>query len=293
MGHTFVYVIVLCTKMDYKSIKCKHLGTLTGELLVFGGVYSNLQALEKLIAIASVQNISPENIICTGDIVGYCAQPEEVVETIKRWGIHCIVGNVELQLRNGEESCGCNFRKGSRCDDLSQLWYPYAQTKLSAQSLDWMQLLPEYLRFRYANKEFLVVHGSYHHVSEYIFRSTPWSVKAINFSNSQSDVILAGHCGLPFHDSQADKLWINPGVIGMPANDGTPRVWYMTLTEHADQSLQFQHHAYEYDCATTSQLMQKNQLPAAYAHTLLTGVWDNCEILPVKEKGLQGVAIHF
>ena len=37
--------------------------------------------------------------------------------------------------------------------------------------------------------------------------------------------------------------------------------------------------------------MQANGLPDSYAHTLLTGIWDNCEILPAAEKALQGRAI--
>jgi hypothetical protein len=30
------------------------------------------------------------------------------------------------------------------------------------------------------------------------------------------------------------KRWINPGVIGMPANDGTERVWFLTMDCNED-----------------------------------------------------------
>ena len=40
-----------------------------------------------------------------------------------------------LCLWDGAEDCGCDFREGSRCDNFSQLWYPYAQSKLSKSSL--------------------------------------------------------------------------------------------------------------------------------------------------------------
>ena len=62
-----------------------HIGTKKGKLLLFGGVYSNLQALEKLIAIAEEEGIPAENCICTGDITGYCAQPEETIATFRKW----------------------------------------------------------------------------------------------------------------------------------------------------------------------------------------------------------------
>mgnify|MGYP001804501633 CR=1 FL=1 len=85
-------------------MKTLNLGKKSGKLLIFGGVYSNLQALQQMHEIATVQNIAPENIICTGDIVGYCAQPEESLRFIRDWGINNITGNVELQIRNGDES---------------------------------------------------------------------------------------------------------------------------------------------------------------------------------------------
>ena len=75
--------------------------TVQGDILLFGGVYSNLQALEKLKRIAEQNNIPAENCICTGDIVGYCAQPEETVQLFKLWGARSIAGNVEIQLKNG------------------------------------------------------------------------------------------------------------------------------------------------------------------------------------------------
>ncbi|MEH6406960.1 MAG: metallophosphoesterase, partial [Leeuwenhoekiella sp.] len=55
--------------------KIENIGQLSGKVLLFGGVYSNLQALEKLKNIAENLGILPENCLSTGDIVGYCAQP--------------------------------------------------------------------------------------------------------------------------------------------------------------------------------------------------------------------------
>ena len=65
----------------------------------------------------------PKNCFCTGDIVGYCAQPEETIHRFIDWGAHTIIGNVELQLRNRNIDCGCDFKKGSKCDGFSKLWY--------------------------------------------------------------------------------------------------------------------------------------------------------------------------
>lgn len=267
------------------------LGKITGKVLLFGGVYSNLQALEALQQVAINENIPPENCICTGDIIGYCAQPEETLQSFQDWKAKSIVGNVEIQLLEGAQDCGCDFKEGSRCDDFSQLWYPFAQSKLSKESLDYIATLPNYIRFTYAEKQVMVVHGSYFNTSEFLFKSTPWQRKQRNFNATKSEVIIAGHCGLPFHQLQEDKLWLNPGVIGMPANDGKPSVWYAILDDK-DNKLSFKHHTLNYNYQLTNTLMKNGLLPEAYAKTIVSGIWDNTEILPNTESNSQGLEIQ-
>ena len=271
--------------------KIENLGNIKGKVLLFGGVYSNLQALEALKQVAEREQISAENCICTGDIVGYCAQPEETVQLFKLWKAKSIAGNVEIQLREGAEDCGCDFRKGSRCDGFSQQWYPFAQSKLSKSSLNFMETIPDHITFNYAGKRVTVVHGSYDNTSEFIFKSTPWKRKQSNFETTKSDVIIGGHCGLPFYHENDNKLWLNPGVIGMPANNGNPSVWYAILDD-AQENFTFKHHTLDYNYKLTSKLMDNGLLPQEYARTIVTGIWDNTEILPEIESGLQGFGIQ-
>jgi len=266
------------------------LGRLTGKILIFGGVYSNFQALSELKNIAEANNIASSNIICTGDIVGYCAEPENCIQLLKKWNIKSILGNVELQLSNDEDNCGCNFEEGSRCDTFSTNWYPYAKSNISNNSLNWIKSLPKFIKFKYLNYQCFVLHGSFFNPSEFIFKSTPWVKKQENFKASSSDIIFAGHSGLPFHHSYQEKYWINAGVIGMPANDGTSSVWYLII-EEKNKQLKIQHLNFNYDYQSTYHLMIKNGLPKEYANTLKTGIWDNCEILPSKETSEQGKKI--
>lgn len=270
--------------------KRKIIGNLEGRLLIFGGVYSNLQALEKLKQIAEKEKIPASNCICTGDIVGYCAQPQEAVDLFREWNPYSIAGNVEIQLAEGKEDCGCDFKEGSRCDSFSQLWYPYAKSRLSTNAIEWMKTLPEHIQFSYGGRKFTVVHGAFDHVSEFIFKSTPWSKKEETFAATGSDVVIAGHCGIPFNHANNGKTWINPGVIGMPANDGTTRVWYAILDKNISGFVE--HHSFDYNYQLASELMSVNYLPEEYARTLKTGIWDNTEILPTQEKGLQGFGIR-
>jgi hypothetical protein len=153
-----------------------------------------------------------------------------------------------------------------------------------------MHTLPHHLIFELGGKQVKVLHGSSFEVSGYIFHSTPWAEKAKNLQAARADIVLAGHCGLPFNDQGPEGLWLNAGVIGMPANDGTDRVWFLTL-EAGEDGITFQHHAYRYDNFTAQRLMEAEQLPKAYSDTLTSGIWDNCDILPLTETMQQGKRI--
>lgn len=270
--------------------KIEQLGKLDGKVLIFGGVYSNLQALNALINAAKDLNIPASNCISTGDLIGYCAQPEETISTFKKWNAKSILGNVELQLINDEDDCGCDFTKGSRCDGFSKLWYPFAKGHLSKSSIDYLKTIPDHISFQLGEHSISVIHGSYTNISEFIFKSTSWQLKSPNFKALNCTTIIAGHCGLPFTDTKKNLTWINPGVIGMPANDGTPNVWYATL-EIVNEALICNHYTLKYDYLEANKLMLKNNLPKAYAQTIINGIWDNTEILPEEETKREGLEI--
>jgi predicted phosphodiesterase len=269
----------------------KDVGARNGKLLFFGGVYSNLQALEALKKWADVNDYLPENIFCTGDIAGYCAQPLECFQLIREWGVYPIAGNVELQLRENEDDCGCDFKSGGRCDMFSRNWYNYARSKMNPEALQWLSSLPHHIQFTFGNIHFTIVHGSWFHTSEFIFESTAWETKKQNFDATGSDVIVAGHCGIPFIVERQGCTWLNPGVIGMPANDGSDKVWFATAENQSGQ-IEFRFHRLEYNHKPTIKLMLEHHLPVTYARTLETGIWDNCEILPEAEANKQGMRIE-
>jgi predicted phosphodiesterase len=269
--------------MDKKIID---LGRKTGKMLLFGGVYSNLQALQSLMQVAQQHGIAPENCICTGDIIGYCGQPQETLDLFKNWGANSILGNVEIQLRDDQDDCGCDFTQGSRCDNFSEIWYAFAKANLHTSSKEYFKTLPDHITFNYAGKKVGVVHGSYDHVSQFIFKSTDWNTKQASLDALKAEVIIAGHCGLPFVDQNENQIWLNPGVIGMPANDGNLHTWAMIIDDA--NGFEYQHIPLSYDHETAIKEMKKNQLPNEYAQTLETGIWDNMEILPKEERTLQG-----
>lgn len=276
--------------MVMAAIKTLELGELEGELLFFGGPYSNLHATKALKSKADFLSISSKQIFCTGDLVAYCSEPNQTIEYIKEWGIHSIIGNVEQQLTSNADNCGCGFSEDSLCNTLSIDWYTRTKQELIKSQIKWMQTLPEFITFSFSGLKFLIIHGSVSNISEFIFESTPWELKKKIFEQHEVDVIIAGHSGIPFIQKDKEHTWINAGVIGMPANDGTPRVWYVTVKKQEEQ-IKATINALNYDHCSASEAMHAEGWSAEYAQTLNDGLWCSEDILPSAEREKKGIEL--
>lgn len=261
-------------------------------LLLFGGPYSNVRALAALRSIAEARGFLPPQVICTGDVVAYCAEPEETVTLIRDWGCHVVAGNCEEQLAAGGEDCGCGFEEGSACDLLAKGWYPFARTRVSPESAAWMATLPAALTFSFAGLRCRVVHGGVSETSRFLFASQRVDLEA-EMAAAGADVVIGGHCGIPFAYTFAEgrKAWLNPGVIGMPANDGTPDGWYGVL-DIADGELAFSTHRVAYDAGAAAAAMRRYGHANGYARTLISGVWPSFDVLPAPERAATGVRLE-
>ena len=262
-------------------------------LLIFGGPYSNLQATQAMRTESERRGIPPGNIICTGDVVAYAAQPEETVQLIRDWGVQVVAGNCEEQLAEGLPDCGCGFEEGSTCDLLSRGWYPYALSRTSVASRAWMGTLPARLDVVYAGLRLCVLHGGAEQNNQFLFASETNALEA-EFSaasrRSDCDVVIAGHAGIPFIAPLRRGTWVNAGVIGMPANDGTADVWYATLETGLDRT-SIQLHRLPYDAMSAAAEMRRAGHANGYARTMITGIWPSHDVLPAPERAVTGTAI--
>lgn len=268
-------------------MKVKDIGPLQGAVLVFGGPCSNLEATRAIRAEARRLEIPPQRVICTGDVVAYCAYPRETVELIRCWGIQMVQGNCEESLATDSVDCKCGFADDSPCSLLSLGWYPYARASITELQRRWMGQLPGALTFSLNGVRCRVVHGSPERINEFVFASDPLSNKRRQLDLSGTDVVIGGHCGLPFGQATGSGYWLNAGVIGMPANDGTKDGWYMLLTpEH--EGVLTSWHRLRYDARSSRRAMLEAGLGASYADALVTGIWPSDDILPEQERISRG-----
>ncbi len=256
-------------------MRVSDLGELSGEITVFGGPYSNRQALEALLETAR------GTLICTGDMVAYCGAPRTVIEMMQRNRVHVIAGNCEKQLAANALDCGCGFEDGTTCDVLSAAWYGFANENVSQAARSWMGDLPDVIVFTHKGRRYAVLHGGLTGIARFI-----WSVSedavfheeldALNMLCGDVDVVLAGHSGIAFERQVAGVSWINAGVIGMPPHNGQQSTEFLRISEQGKASFE----NLSYDVSEAVSDMEQAGLRQGYHKALQTGIWPSEDVLP-------------
>ncbi|WP_316015666.1 metallophosphoesterase family protein [Roseobacter sp. HKCCA0434] len=247
-------------------------GELEGPLTAFGGVHSNLHALDALLAEAR------GTPICTGDVVAYCADAAACVARVRGADIRTIAGNCETQLADGAADCGCGFEDGTACDLLSDAWYAHAAREVDADARAWMGALPDWATFRHAGRRWLVVHGAPSAQNSFVWQSTDLApeIALAEAEVGRIDGILSGHSGLPFVRREGRHLWVNAGAIGMPPHDGATATRFAEIDAEGDVSI----HRLDYDWHGARDAMTASGLVQGYHETLRTGWWPSEDVLP-------------
>jgi len=260
------------------------LGNISRPVLLFGGVYGNVQALKAVIALANAQDMQP---VCTGDIAAYCADGEACAALMRAEKIATIAGNCERNLAAGVEDCGCGFESGSTCERLSATWFAHAQATISPPNRAWMQGLPDRITFRHAGRRYGVLHGGADDIARFVWPGAAEISAQLAMAESRLgplDGVIAGHCGLSFRQGR----WVNAGAIGMPPNDGRAATRYAVLHNGA---VHFE--KLDYDPAPARKAMAKAGLTQGYDTCLQSGFWPSEEVLPTRLKRLrEGVFVQ-
>ncbi len=250
---------------------------------VFGGIYNNHRALSALLEDATSRGA--EAVYCLGDFGGFGPNPEKVWPLLEAGGVRSIQGNYEQSLASGREDCNCGYAD-PRDNHFADLSYRYTAEHCSGEFKRWMGALPERRRLRIGRRELLLVHGSPRRTNEFLFQSaTPVPFLEVLLAQEQCDGLLCTHTGLHWHrhlPSGGDV--VNVGVIGRPANDGRPEVWYCMLTE-GEERLGVELVPLAYDHQALAEEMRQEKLPEEFVETILSGWWTTClEILPARER---------
>ena len=250
-------------------------GHFTGPVALFGGPYSNFQALEAFAAA-----IGDMPAVCTGDLVAYCAQPRETVDLFQQKGWPTIAGNCERQLAEDQDDCGCGFETGSTCDILSSGWWPYLRSKSDSGLRNWCAQLPDFGVFVADGRRYGVIHGGVDEINRFLWPSDSDDALTRELARFEEhagpvDGLVAGHSGIAFQRRVGRHHWINAGAIGLPPHDGRLETRYAIL-EDGEVTI----HRLSYDFAMAGEKMKAAGLTQGYDRAVVSGHWPSEDILP-------------
>lgn len=253
-------------------------GRVAGDAVVFGGAASNAHALLALLRRAKRSGAGA--LLGGGDTVAYCGDPARTVRLMRRAGLRSIAGNCEASLAAGAAGCGCGFAAGSACDRASAAWFGHARAALDGAALEWMAGLPELAVFRAHGRRWGVLHGGVAEQSRFLWPGDPPAALAAEIAAFEAlagpvDGIVAHHCGLPFQARVGRHLWLNPGSLGMPPNDGDPRTSFAVIGPGGPVL-----HRLDYDWRGAAAAMRRAGLVQGYERALQSGFWPSEEVLP-------------
>jgi putative phosphoesterase len=232
---------------------------------IISDIHGNIAALDAVLSDLATHNV--EAVYCLGDLVGYAAFPNEVIDRIRQENIPTIVGNYDDGVGFDRDECGCAYRdpEEQRLGDLSLRW---TQKTVTSEGKAFLRALQPDIRFNADGKRFRLVHGSPRRMNEYLFEDRPLSSFQRLAATSECDVLIFGHTHKPYTKRVDGVLFINAGSVGKP-KDGDPRACCAVLDTTSDVSVEFRR--ITYDVPIMAAAIRASELPDKFAADIETG----------------------
>jgi putative phosphoesterase len=231
---------------------------------VITDIHGNLPALQA--ALARIEELGIERVLCGGDLVGYGPHPDEVCALIAQRGIPTIYGNYDYAIARDLEDCGCAYVT-AHDRELGQRSVDWTLAHTSQDSKDFMRGLPFDLHFQVGSTDAHLVHGSPRKVNEYLFEDKPARLYERLAAAESGSVLVFGHTHKPWVHEYGGVPFVNCGSVGKP-KDGDPRGAFAILTPNAGGvAVSIERVAYDADAVAAE--IREAGLPSEFADKLL------------------------
>jgi predicted phosphodiesterase len=240
------------------------------QIAIIADLHANLEAT--LAVFREIDKRKPDKTVCLGDLTGYNANPNEVVDIIREREIPCIMGNHDAAV------CGIEdpwfFRAAAKQVIEWQL------NTIRDDNRRWLAMCPEQIVFR---GTCLGVHGSPSSRDDYII---DWldAMRQLEYLNGRDITIcFFGHSHRPSFFSEkgnttvsnsnirqfqpANRYFVNPGAVGQP-RDRDPRAAYGIFDT---DKMTFEFCRIEYDIDACQRKIMAAGLPMELARRLAVG----------------------
>ncbi|HLX44494.1 MAG TPA: metallophosphoesterase family protein [Bryobacteraceae bacterium] len=236
-------------------------------ILIVSDIHGNLEALNAVLAAAEGKY---ERILCLGDLVGYGADPNAVVEWAR--------ANVAAIVRgNHDKACSGHdiLEQYNPAARVSAIW---TRSVLTPENLDYLERLP---RGPLRCEDFDLVHGSPADEDDYLL--TPADVALLR-GDLQAQATFFGHTHVQGGfliarggvkriapgtlELETEHFYLlNPGAVGQP-RDGDPRAAYAF---YWPRERMIEYHRTVYDIDTAAGKIREAGLPETLSARLYEG----------------------
>jgi predicted phosphodiesterase len=244
-------------------------------LAILADVHGNLHALDAVLAdIDARGDIAATHHL--GDLVGYSAYPNEVVERLWSRGVSGIAGNYDSTVATHAAHCGCRSDSAAQ-EALAHASFHWTVDAVTAETRARLAALPfrtdlKPLGGHARGPTLTLVHGTPTLNTVYwtAERDDAFCRKMIGHAGlTAGDALFMGHTHVPWQRTVDGVLLVNAGSVGRP-KDGDPRACYVVVTVDSS-GLQVEHVRVTYDVAAAGAAVIAAGLPAEFAAFLAAG----------------------
>ena len=235
------------------------------KIAILSDLHANLPALQAVSA--DLERVRPDQVVCLGDLVGYGAQPNEVIDWVRERNIPTVLGNNDEGVGFDLHDSG-SANRSPEANRLSQASLRWARAHTTPDRKEFLRGLPIQIRQQSGGVHLMFVHGSPRTINEYLYEDRPAATFEHIAKLAGCDVLFFGHTHLAYQKWVGRTLFVNAGSVGRP-KDGDPRAGYVVLELNRFRRVEFRRVAYDVPAAMRA--MHAAGLPPALAEQLATG----------------------
>ena len=236
-------------------------------LALFSDVHGNRPALEAVLDALDSRGI--DRRYCLGDLVGYGADPNGVIDLLRSRDVPSLLGNYDQGVAWETGDCGC-FYADAEAERIGAASYSFTVGEVTSDNKEFLRGLPREDHLDLAGWAIHLVHGSPRRINEYLLRDRDERTY-LRLAEAESDDVLAfGHTHDPWFRMYGKVLFVNVGSAGRP-KDGDPRAGYVVLSATPGAGVEVEIGRVVYDVEAAAEAVLAAGLPAALADTLRNG----------------------
>jgi len=235
---------------------------------IISDVHANLEAVTA--CFQEIDKIKPDKIICLGDLVDYCAEPNEVIEII--WS------RCDIVLLGNHDEAQYDYSIPKWFREYAKTSSKLTRSLLSKDNLEFLKTLPRL----HTENNILFVHASPKYLPRYKY-VLDTDAAYDNFPSFSEHICFIGHSHRPIIFREGDgfaeiigpeqvtsegKYIINVGSVGQP-RDGNPKLAFGLFNS---ETYAYQQYRVDYDITTASEKISKLPLPSSLAERLFEGL---------------------